>query len=114
MLMTVLIIGAIGLAIATSLLLLGTGSLRTALTLQQSSHVKAHADSCSEEALLNISTNATYAGSGSASFTDGSCTYTVTHGTQSEIIDAVGIEGTLIRKVRVTLDTNGFSWKEIP
>lgn len=114
-LLSVLIISAIGLAISVSLLLLGSGSLQISMNLQQSNLAKAYANECSEEALLKISENSIYAGSGNSDFGNGkSCNYTVIHGFQNETIDATGIVLNTIRKTHITLNTSGFLWQEIP
>lgn len=113
-LLSVLIVSAIGLAIGVSLLLLGTGSLRTAFNIQQSDLAKAYANHCSEEALMNIASNSTYSGSATINLSNGSCTYTVTHGFQNETIDATGTVQAITRKTHITLDTTGFLWQEVP
>ena len=113
-LLSVLIVGAVGLSIGVSLLWLGAGSLRTAFTVQQANLAKAYANECGEAALFNIAANANYAGSDSINFSHGSCTYTVVHASQSETVNATGTAGTIVRKIEITLDTSGFLWQEIP
>ena len=52
--MSVLIVGALGAAIALSLILLGLGASRNSFALEQSNYAQALANSCAEEALQHI------------------------------------------------------------
>ena len=118
-LISVLIVGAIGVAIGTSLLLLGLGSSRTSFALVQSNQVKALANACSEEALQQIRDSTPFSGTGNLTLGQGTCTYTVTKLTgQNRTITASGTVGTIIRKVSISLDKitpniNVTSWQEV-
>ncbi len=118
-LITVLVIGAVGLTVTTSVILLGLGSSRTSFTIEQSNQAKALANACAEEALQKIVDSIPFEGTGDLSLDQGTCTYTVTKLTgQNRTITASGAVGTIIRKVNIVLDkitpnVNITSWQEV-
>ncbi len=121
-LVSVLIISGIGVAIATSLLMLGLGFSRSAGTLSTSEQAKALANSCAEEGLYQIKVSlsfATTAGSITA-LAGGSCQYSVINsGGITRTVYATGTRDTLVRKVRVAVNQIApriliTSWQEIP
>ena len=104
-LISVLVVGAVGVAIATALLMLGLTSSRTGFALVQSNQAKALANACAEEALQQIRDLTPYVGTGGLSIGSGTCTYTVTsQGGQNRTIASLGTVGTTLRKVEVILD----------
>lgn len=118
--MSALIVATIGLSISTSLILLGLGTSRTSLSLQQSYQASSLADACIEEALQQISDSmlmpdpvpdplpvlVAYTGKQSISLGSGSCSYVVTStGVDSRKITALGLVGTSTRKVQVLVGT---------
>ena len=118
-LITVLITGAIGVAIATSLLLLGLGSSRTSFALEQSNQAKSLANACSEGALQQIRDSTPFTGTGNLTLGQGSCNYIVTSGGgQNRTIASTGTVGSIVRKVKITIDNinpsiNVTSWQEV-
>lgn len=118
-LVSVLVVGAVGVAIATSLILLGLGSTRSSFANEQSEQAKALANACAEEGLQQIHDAASYTGTGNLTFGQGTCTYTVTsQGGQNRTIAASGSVGTIIRKVNVIINTISpaiqvVSWGEV-
>lgn len=77
-LISILIIGAVGTAIAVSVLLLGIAQARTSLTLDQSNEAMGLADACSEDALWQIRNDDTFTGAISYDYGDErTCDYTV-------------------------------------
>lgn len=101
-LLTVLIVSAVGVAIGTSLLLVGIASGRSSLSAQQSKQAAALADACAEEALQQLAFSSGYTGPTSLSFGAGSCTATITVGSGDvRTIDATGTVVTVVRKVKV-------------
>ncbi len=118
-LLAVLVIGAIGLVVATSLLLLGLGSLRTSFAIEQSKQTRSLADACAEEALRRIRESTPFTGSVILNLGQGSCSYTVVStGGQNRTITATGTVDNNIRKVRVTINKinptiNTTSWEEL-
>lgn len=118
-LISVLIIGAVGVAITTSLLLLGLGSSRTGFALQQSNQAKGLANACSEEALQQINESIPFSGTATLTLGQGTCVYTVTRGIgQNRTITATGTVGSIIRKVSISIDKispaiHVTSWQEV-
>lgn len=118
-LISILVIGAIGLAVATSLVLSGAGSSRTSFALEQSNQAKGLANACAEEALQRIWAVDTFVGNGNITMGQGSCSYAVANASVPKVITASGIVGTTIRRVSVTIDAltpylNVSSWQEVP
>ena len=121
-LISVLVVGAVGTAIALSLLLLGNGTSRTSFALQQSAQARGLANACAEEALEQIRDSTPFTGSGNLTLDQGTCTYTVTNtappGQERQVI-ASGTVGTIVRKITITITTiNPFiivsQWQEGP
>ena len=105
-LISVLIVGAVGLAIALSLLLLGVGSSRTSFALEQSFQAKALANACAEEALIQIRNSTPFSGTDTIALGTGSCTYTVTQLVgQNRNINSSGTVGSIISKLQINIDT---------
>lgn len=118
-LITVLIAGAAAIAIALAMLVSGTDNQRSALITQQSAAARNLARSCSEEALQQGRDNPAYTGTGNLGLGGGTCTYTVTNnGGSSRIIDASGVAGDVVRKIKIyaTITTSSISitsWQEV-
>ena len=118
-LMSVLIVGAIGTAIALSLILLGRGVSRNSFALEQSNQAKALSNSCAEEALQQILNSTPFTGMGNLSLGQGVCEYEVINeGGQNRTINASSTVGTIVRKVKITVDKinpniNATSWQEV-
>ena len=118
-LISVLVVGAVGMAITVSLLLLGLGNSRTGFAVQQSYQAKALASACAEEGLEKIRGTSSYTGTGTLSLGQGSCAYTVTsQGGQNRTITATGTVGTVIRKTKAIVSGIGLlitlsSWQEM-
>lgn len=118
-LISVLIVGAIGIAIAVSLLLLGVGSSRTSFVIEQSNQTKALTNACTEEALQQIRNQTSFEGSANLLIGQGNCSYTVTKQTgQNRIITSSSTVGMIIRKTKIIIDKitptiNIVSWQEV-
>lgn len=118
-LITVLVTGAVGVAIAVSLLLLGLGSSRTSFALEQSNQAKALANACAEEALQQIRDSTSFTGTGNLSLGQGTCSYTVTNdGGENRTVTASGTVGTVVRKVKIIINAINpaiilASWQEV-
>lgn len=118
-LVSVLVVGAVGIVIGISLILLGLGSSRTSLALEQSNQAKALANACAERALQQIRDSTSFEGTGNLNLGQGSCTYAVTKlSGENRIVTASGVVGTVIRKVRITIDSiypqiKVSSWQEV-
>jgi hypothetical protein len=118
-LISVLVLGAVGVAISLSLLLLGVGSSRTGFSVEQSSQAKALANACAEEALQQIRDSTPFVGSGGLALGQGTCSYSVTsQGAQNRTVSASGTVGTIGRKVKVIINKINpsiivVSWQEV-
>lgn len=119
-LMSVLIVGAVGIAVAVSLILLGLSSSRTSFAIEQSNQAKALANACAEEALQQIRDSTPYvARSGSFLLEQGECIFSVTNeGGENRTITVLATVGTTVRKVEVIIDQiipviQVVSWQEI-
>src|SRR3989338_257102 len=119
-LLSVLVIGAVATAVATSLIFLGLGSARTSFAAQQSGQARALATACAEEALERIRESSSFSGNGELNNADGICSYAVTsQGGANRAIFTTGTVAAFWRKTRITIDRinptiNIASWQEIP
>ena len=118
-LISILTAGAVGVAIATSLLLLGIGSSRISFADEQSNQARALANVCAEEALQQIRDLSSFTGSNSLTLGLGTCSYTVaSQGGQNRTIAASGTVGTIVRKISITINNISpliilTSWQEV-
>jgi hypothetical protein len=117
-LLSVIALGAVGLAVTTSLLLTGLLSSRTNFTMQQKIQARMAATSCAEEALRQILDTEITSGTGTLMFETGSCTYTVTSTSSSPLVQAQGVSGTAVSKINVILASSTpriklSSWQEV-
>lgn len=103
-LFSILIISAIAASLALTLVLIGIGSAKTGLTFGQARQSEQLATACAEEAMEKIRTDANFTGADTLNYSSGTCTYTVTNGGgQNRTIDASGIAGEALRRVKVQL-----------
>ena len=120
-LISVVVAGAVGLAIALSILLTSSVFSKDAIVLQQSAQAAAIADACTEEALQQLRGNTAFTGNGSLALDSGSCTYLVAgSGSGSgRTITATGTVAAVIRKTLVTIPNTAYfsatttSWQEV-
>lgn len=119
-LLSLLIAGAIGLAIAVSVILLGADYSRSARVSEESVLSKSLANTCAEEALERIRENQNYLGSGGISLGQGSCNYQVLDlgGGQNRQINSTGDVTGSIRKVKIIVGQispkiRTSSWQEV-
>lgn len=75
--MSVIILGALGVAVSTSVVLLGLGSSQSSLTYDESNRSRGLAEACIEEGLQKIREEETYIGSNELTFTGGDCAYLI-------------------------------------
>jgi uncharacterized protein (UPF0333 family) len=104
-LISILVIGAVGLAITTSLVLLGVSSSRTSLALEQGNQAKVLANACAEEALQQIWNLDVFVGTGNIIMEQGACNYVVTNAAVPKTITASGTIGTTVRRISITIDS---------
>lgn len=118
-LISVLVVGAVGIAITLSMLLLGLGSSRTSFAIDQSNQAKSLANGCAEEAMQQIRDSSPFTGSGNLALGQETCAYTITsQGGQNRTINAFGTVGTIVRKVKIIINKINstiqvVSWQEI-
>ena len=118
-LISVMIIGAIGLLIVLYLASMGMGATQTSFVLEQSNKAKYFAESCAEEALMMIREDESFQGTDTISFEYGNCFYEVINlGGEQRLINAQGTAGNTIRRERIEVSEIGEkiilnSWDEI-
>lgn len=118
-LLSVLVVGAIGLAVTVSLLLLGLGSARTSFAYEQSGQARALAEACAEDALQQIRDDSAFTGTDTFLLGQGTCIYSVTNtGGQNRTIMSTSTVGTMVRKVKVMLngvdpEMSVTSWQDV-
>lgn len=118
-LIAVLVVAAIGMTVALSLILLGSGASRTSFSMEQSYQAKALADACAESALQQIRTYSYYSGTSNATLGKGSCDYTVTNdGGNNRTITASGMVSNVTRRVKIIVNKidpliNTSFWQEV-
>ena len=117
-LISVLIVGLVGVTIAVSSMLRGIAITKSAISLDHSGLAKAYANSCADEALERIHKDSTYTSTDSISFDTDSCSYTITNtGGDTRQIDAEATASTTTRNVQVILsDIDPIaitSWQEV-
>ncbi len=119
-LLSVLIVGAVGTAIAVSLLLLGVGASRTSFALEQSHQVKALTNACVEEALEVIRETNLFSGTTTLVIGAGSCSFGISLGAgEIRRVFASSTIGTITRKASTTVSAINpvivvVGWQEIP
>ena len=118
-LISVLIVGAVGVAVTLSIILLGLGLSRTSFATEQSNQAKGLANACAEEALQQIRDSLSFTGSGNLALGQGACSYIVTsQGGQNRTVTASGTVGTIVRKVTIIINQINpliiiTSWQEV-
>ena len=118
-LVSILVIGAIGVSITTAMILTGVSTSDSSFVLEQGKEARALVDACAEEALQQIRSNTGYAGSGNLTYSNGSCSYeVVSTGGENRSVEAEGTVGTIVRRVAVEVDAvspliNIASWQEV-
>ena len=121
LLITVLIVGAIGTAILSSLLLLGISANKVSLSVQESAQALASAQACAEYALLQLRESPTYTGNESLPIDGHTCDIRTINGigNTNRSICVEGRAGDSYRRLEIVVDrilpvTKVFSWQEVP
>lgn len=104
-LLTVLIVGVIATGTAVSLMLLGWAAEQNGQLIAQSAQAFEYAQRCTERTLHNLLYDPSYAGSGTLTFDNGTCTiYTIGgHGNDERTLCSEGVSGDNIRRIEVTI-----------
>lgn len=120
-LISVLIIGAASLTIATTLLITGADAQQENIARQQSMKARNAAAGCIEEALQQVHDNTAFTATNTAVvIADTTCNYTVTNtGSTTRTITSTSTNGNVVRKIQVYVTINASSlsissWQEIP
>lgn len=121
LLITVLIVGAIGTAILSSLLLLGISANKVSLSVQESAQALAAAQACAEYALLQLRDSPNYAGNQTIILDGHACEIRTINGTgnTNRSLCVEGRAGDSYRRLEIVVDTilpvtKVFSWQEVP
>lgn len=118
--MSVLVAGAIGVSVATGLILYGVGISRNSFDAESLASARAFADACAEYALLEIRNSVPYSGSGFLSFSNGECSFLVVSGVgQNRTVTASSSVRSFVRNVSVSVSKivpsmEIASWQETP
>ncbi|MBD3300459.1 MAG: hypothetical protein GF347_03850 [Candidatus Moranbacteria bacterium] len=119
-LISVLIVSAIGITVAVSILLSSINASQSNQIMTDAAQARAYADSCVEEALSQLKGNQSFSGTGSLVFPDSStCEYEVINlGGENTRINSVGYHRDTVQRFEVYLDNvtpsiNIVSWKPV-
>jgi hypothetical protein len=119
LLISVLILGAISLVIASALLLLGISGTKTVISLEQGAKARYLANACAEEALEQIRSSTTYVGVVNLTYSEGTCSYTVTNtGGSTREIRVISTAYSNTQRLLINLSSLSpqltvSSWKEV-
>ncbi len=123
LLLSILVIGTIASAVVASMILLGTSSARSALSIQQSADAIALSQGCTEYALMKLRIDPTYGGSEVITQfqAGGSCHVLSTGGAGNDnrIICTEAKVGVVTRRMEIIVQrllpkTLIYSWQEVP
>jgi len=116
---SVLIVSVIVLSISVTIAFLNTGAGKNSLTLKNSDQARLLAETCSEQALLEISLDRNYLGNSNLNFLEGDCSYNVVSGAgENRTIESSGFSGNSVRKEKILINALNpdiiiSSWQEI-
>jgi len=119
-LMSVLILGSVGAAVAVTLIVVGLSASKGSFLRMQSSQAKMIVGSCAEEAFAQIRASSTFTGTGSFASGSSTCVYAITNtGGTTRRIAATSTVGTVIRKLDISISTMNptiliSNWQEVP
>ncbi|PIQ76423.1 hypothetical protein COU78_06230 [Candidatus Peregrinibacteria bacterium CG10_big_fil_rev_8_21_14_0_10_49_24] len=105
-LLSVLVVGAVAVAITTSVLLLSTSAARTGLSLEQSGEALAYAQACADHALLLLRADNTYAGREQMAVGSGTCEILSVGGIGNEnrTLCTEGVRGDTARRIEILIE----------
>ncbi len=119
-LVTVMIIGAVGIAIVIAAVLGSLASSKNSLLSKQTKQASGLADACTEHALIKLKANVDYIGDEILDFTNGSCEIqTIPNpGNVDREIHTTGTIDHIIRKVKININAINpdlliTSWEEV-
>lgn len=119
-LITVLLLGAVGTLIASSVLFLGTETLQTEMAFSEGAHARAMANACAEHGLNQLRQNTSYSGGETLSLGNDSCEVIAVLGSggSNRTLQAEGISGDAIFRIEISVQTVDpiillSSWQEV-
>ena len=118
-LMSVLILTAVGVLIATTFLYLSATSSATITVLEKGIKARAYSNICAESGLQKIRDINNSSGLTTLTLAEGTCTYNITVGAgENRTIDATGTVDGMIRKTRIIISAINpqiitTSWQEV-
>lgn len=109
LLLSVLVVGAVGTAIATSILMLSVGNSLNSLADQQSAEALSYANACAEDTLEQLRIDNTYVAGEVLTFDKGTCEVISVQGTgdTNRTVQAEGVVGDIVRKIEIIVDDIG-------
>lgn len=119
-LISVLFVGAIAMATAATLVILGIGAERSGRVYAQSSQAFQNAETCAERALRSLRTSLGYVGSETVTLTSGTCEIKAIDGSGnfSRSICVKGLAGNVTRRLQISVSellpvAHIGSWQEV-
>ena len=117
MLLSTILLAALGVAISTTLLLLSISSAQTSAAVQNSAQAKSLSSACAELALQQLGISPTYLGSNTTPLFGGTCAYNVSAiNASTDKINATGTVGQISRKTQIIIaipSLSFISWQEV-
>jgi len=118
-LISVMVVSAVGLSIAVSLILLGIGAGKNSQSQEYMVQARGLSNACAELALLQVRNSNAYIGTTNVTLGAGECSYTVSSsGGANREIQSTGTVKGVVRKVKVLINQltptlNVSSWQEV-
>ena len=118
-LMSILIIGAVGVLVATTMLMVSVSSVQVSMSIKNSDQARYMSDTCAEAALMEIRNSTDFSGIKSQTFPEGECSYDIIKGSgETRTIQVTGKSEENIRKTKIQIDKinpkiNVTSWQEV-
>lgn len=116
LIMSIIILAAVGVALVSALLSSSVGGYKIARLGESSVQARGLADACAEIALQKLTTSASFTGTGSATIGNGSCSYTVAAVGSVGTVTSSSTVGAVVRKVKILLSVPQLilaSWQEV-
>lgn len=119
-LVSVLVVGAVGVSVVVSVLLLSVGATQSSITVIQADQATALADACAERALQSLRENPAYGSGDTYTLGNGSCEIVAIQGsgTTNRTLQTTGTVSTITKRVEVEIATIASpmeitSWQEV-
>lgn len=119
LLISILVIGAVGLSASIYMLLSGLSATQTSVSLDASTRARSMTNACAEEALEQIRESTSFSGTGSLLIDTLTCEYEVINlGGNNREVRAWSTVNSATRKVKILIDAinpdiNIASWQEV-